>query len=415
MNYIQEIIKKQQENYHNKYYINFRKEAIKGKLTKAQFEEKFKYLYDNNYEQVQHTTIRKEMPAGTFSLTSNDYYFYLTLYDGKNYYWYTCNYRDDNKNVKSGSPFSKFSKLFKAKTNMTLKAAFGASKQEFKTLVPSPLYYINEMMPKYTWINHVSKEDFSSHYPSVAIYDLPDANTAITVKGYQKPNEEYKFAFYPDSGHIEIFGEFNTRDYMLPLKLFTAKAIRKEYITHYDLNIKKESKTILMKASKYTLKEEIEYFYSIKNNSIKDSEEYKQAKLFLLKFIGMMEQCSAKLYGSYPFAHLAAVIKWRANIKMFNYLEKIGYENIIQICVDGIIHTGKTIGVDEKKLGNLVKEVVDAKFIQRGINQYIIKNKETEERRFAGFDVDTDKNIEDWKASSKVNFKKYILNKDWSK
>ena len=98
---------------------------------------------------------------------------------------------------------------------------------------------------------------------------------------------------------------------------------------------------------------ELRKHYDIKNTFDKNTDEYKKAKLVLNKFIGMFEMNYESGYKTAPYAHLAAVIKWRANIKMFNLINKIGEENIIQVIVDGIIHKGNAVGSKEKQLGNL--------------------------------------------------------------
>lgn len=406
------IIAKQQKEYHNKKYINFRIEANKDRLTKDELETKLDTIIDKGYKYIEPTTKRARMPENSYSLTYNDRIIKLAIYDGKDYYWFTTDYRDDNKNKDTGSPFSDFKKRFKERTNSDLKSEFGATEQWFKVCCPQPLYYQSPLWAKETYINKVVKEDFSSHYPSNAISDLPDAKTAVKVDHYVEPNEEYPFAFYIKSGHIAVYNEFNSRNYIKEVKLFSARISKKrEYDTNYELP-KAKDETILMKKAKLNIKPEIEYYYNLKNNSKKDSQEYKDAKLFILKFIGMMEQCNKVIYKSYPFAHLAAVIKWRANIKTFSILKKIGYDKVIQVCVDGFIHRGKPQGGNVKALGNLITEFDNAKFIQKGINQYILEQDGIIERKTAGFDIDTESNdITDWKASSKVKFISYIKSK----
>lgn len=321
-------------------------------------------------------------------------------------------YRDDSKNKDTGSPFSEFRQMFKERTGITMTEAFGKTDQSYKRCCPQPLYYQSPFWAKETWLNGICKEDFSSHYPSNAIGQLPDASTAITKSGRVKPDEEYRFAFYIKSGHVAEYGRFDSHDYMRETATFSAKVSdKKQYETDYSIKDEDEI-TVLMKASEYNLETEIRHFYDIKNKAVKDSPEYKSAKLFLLKFIGMMEQCNPVMYNSYPYAHMAAIIKWRANVKTFNTLKKIGYDKVIQICVDGFIHAGKPVGCHEKQLGNLVVEFDKAKFIQKGINQYILKQGDETEHKTAGFDVNTDSDdITEWLASPKVKFLTYIKSK----
>lgn len=412
LRFLRNKIEKQRYQYHEKTYINFRKESKRQRLLKDALEAKLDALIASGYKYIGHTTLRAKMEPKSYSLSYNDRIIKLSVFDGKNYYWYSTDYHDDNKNKETGSPFATFKKKFKIRTDKTLLEAFGATKQYFKTCTPQPLYYQSPFWATRTWINNICKEDFSSHYPANAIGMLPDANTAKELDGTVLPNEEYKFAFYVRSGHMAVYNEFNTRDYIQQAEIFGAKVSKERmYATNYNLDPKYD-KTILMKAANYNLEPEMNYYYAIKNNAEKDSKEYKEAKLFMLKFIGMMEQCSPIMYESYPFAHLAAVIKWRANIKTFKILKEIQYNNVIQVCVDGIIHAGKPVGTTEKALGNLITEISKAKLIQKGINQYIIKSKDKTERRTAGYDVNVESdNINDWQASTKVKFLTYIKNK----
>lgn len=405
-------IKKQRQQYHNKKYVNFGKEAKKTKLTKDQLEAKLEELTDLQYQCISHSTIRANIKPMTYSLCYNDHNITLTTYDGQQYRWYTTNYHDDAKNKDTGYPFAQFRKDFLARTGKTMTEAFGATDQSMKICCPMPLYYQNLFYAKNKWINHVKKEDFSSHYPSNAIGYLPDASTAKEIKGRVKPDEIYRFAFYIKSGHVAEYGRFDSHDYMRAIKIYSAKVSREiDFPKNYDISDDEEI-TILMKAAKYNIDPEIQATYDRKNNCPKDSEEYKQAKLFMLKFIGQMEQCDPLRYQGYPYAHIAAVIKWRANIKTFRTLKFIGEDKIIQVCVDGFIHQGKIAGCKEKALGNLITEFDDARFIQRGINQYILKQGDKEDRKSSGLDVNiNDDDISHWQASPKVKFLEYMQEK----
>lgn len=405
------FIKKCRKQYHDSKYVYYRKESISIKCTKDDLENKLNNLISDGYEQIIHTTKRNLIKPKTYSFTYNDRCMYLSYYDGKQFFWITTNYKDDRKNLKSPRTFKEFSDMFKKRTRQTLAEAFGSTEQFFKRCVPQPLYHTNLKYKKFKWYDDVSKEDISSHYPSCACGILPDASTAIIKDGQVNPNSEYEFAFYIRSGHVSVYNEFDSRNYIDMQMLFKSEE-NKARLFKPNYFIKSENdKTILMKRANQCLKDEMYYYYNLKNNSPKDSKEYGLAKLFMLKFIGQMEQCDLKAYNSHPFAHLAAVIKWRANIKMFHKLLEIGKDNIVQLCVDGIIHRGPCIGTDEKELGNLVTEVKHGKFIHRGMNAYIIDDGVNREIRTSGYDIDTDKDIKEWKASKKVNFLKYMKEK----
>ena len=412
MDYVEKIIARQRKAYHNKIYVDYRKQAEIIKLKKNELEDRLNWLTESGYRRINHTTLKSKIEPKTYMLCYNDHLIKLSYFDGKKYYWCTTNYHDDTKNLDTPNSFKMFKNMFKKRTGVNLLKAFGRVSQVYKVYCPKPLYYISPGFLKYVWYQNICKEDYSSHYPNAATQSLPDSNTAQVIDEYVKPTEEYKFAFYPDSGHVAVFGEFDSHDWIKEVKVFSASVkIKSAFLPNYD---KKEKKTILMKESKYSLKEEIMHFYNIKTRSPKDSVAYNDAKIFLLKFIGMLEQVNPIVYNSYPYAHLAAVIKWRANIKTFNTIKQIGYNKIIQICVDGFIHAGDPIGTDEVYLGSLNTEVKGARFIQRGINQYILENKAEHYRelKHVGLDVNVkSNNISAWVASAKVNFIEYIKSK----
>lgn len=406
MNYVERIVARQQKEYHSQLYVNFRKEAEISKLTKNELLETVDDLIEKDYTFRKHTTIREKIIPKSYSLTYNDRLIMLSYYDGHKHCFCTTNYHDDKKNEETPNSFKEFKKLFVKRTGLTMLKAFGRTTQTFKRCCPNPLYYLNRGYELAVWYKDVTKEDYTSHYPSSALGSLPDATTALEVEGEANPTPEYKFAFYPDSGNIAIYGELDSREWIEHVDIYSSKTKRDKFVPNYR---KPNSRTILMKEAKYDLKEEVMHYYNIKSNTPKDSQAYHNAKIFLLKFIGMLEQCSPMIYKSYPFAHLASVIKWRSNIKMFKTIEQIGRRNVIQICVDGIIHLGKPIGSTVKDIGVLNIEFVNAKFVHRGINQYILKDSTKEERKHAGLDVNVSSNeIMNWMASPKVDFLTYM-------
>lgn len=409
MNYVERIVAKQQRQYHKEIYVDYRKDSVIGKLRRKELEDRLEWLTESGYTLIKHTTLRDKIPPKSYSLSYNDHLIKLTYFDGKKHYWCTTNYHDDTKNLDTPNSFKMFKQMFKARTGVNLLKAFGRTQQTYKKFCPKPLYYISPLFEKCKWYQNICKEDYSSHYPNAATQALPDANTTKLVEEFVQPNEEYKFAFYPDTGHVAVFGEFDSHDWIKEIKEFSANAKNtNRFPPNYNA---KDKRTILMKQSQYDLKKEIVHFYDIKARSPKDSTDYNDSKIFLLKFIGMLEQVSPRVYTSYPYAHLAAVIKWRANIKTFNTIKKIGYNKIIQICVDGFIHAGEPIGTNEIYLGSLNTEVTGARFVQRGINQYILENKEQhyKEVKHVGLDVNVKSyNVMTWLASDKVNFIEYI-------
>lgn len=403
---LKKLVKEQQERYHKKIYINHKKEAEKIRVNHKKFEEILKDIISKNYTQIKPTTVRKKIKNNSFSCCCRSKKILsLMIYENdKSIKNYITSLRD-SKNNKQESPMPIIKSEFLARTGKSLKAAFGNTEQYFKICVPQPLYYKSILYPDYIKIKNVSVEDFSSHYPAAAVELLPNANTAKRVNSYVKPDEEYRFAFYPETGHIAVYNEFDTHNYAGNQKIFGAQETKDRlFKTNYS---KHETYTILMKAADEKLVE-LSKHYEIKNTFDKDTDEYKKAKLVLNKFIGMFEMNYESGYKTAPYAHLAAVIKWRANIKMFNLINKIGEENIIQVIVDGIIHKGKAVGSTEKKLGNLIIEAENAELIQRGISQYIVFGEKVI-KKHQGLDLNLESDdIKKWSASPKVNFLEYI-------
>lgn len=389
---------------HDHRYINFRKEADKDRLDHDAFIDKLNELINNEYQRIPVTTLRAKMPPKSFTLAlRHSTMVTLAVFDGTKYEFYSSHIKNA-KNKDTSSPMPMFKKQFLDRTGKTLVEAFGKTAQYFKVCVPQPIYYQSSLYPNYQKLKGVCKEDFSSHYPSCASQKLPDANTTKVVNEYVLPDEEYEFAFYPETGHIAIYNELDSHKYIKEQELYGADITNRKFKTDYH---GRETKTVLMKAAKEKIVE-LAVYYDIKNKCLKGTPEYDHAKLFLNKFLGMFEQNDLKNYSRLPFAHLAAVIKWRANIKMFNLIKRIGEFNIIQIVVDGLLHFGPAVGTNEQKMGNLICEEENATVIQRGINQYIVFGKEIT-KCHAGLDVDIESdNIKDWKASEKIMFVKYI-------
>lgn len=405
MSYLGKLIQKQQKEYRNRTYVlHYSKDVISKCVKHDEFIELVKDAQEK-YKKIKCTSIRKQFPNNCFTLIHIERANELSLYihkDKKFYRYYTK--EKDAKNIKHINPLVEFKAKFKERTNIDFIKAFGKVPQYFKTCVPQPIYYQNKAFGTEVVINHVSKEDFSSHYPWAASQLLPDATTMKIVNEYVKPTDEYQFCFYPETGHIAIYNEFDTHNYTKLQQIYGASDKDRHFKTDY---LKHETYTVVLKASKFKIAE-LGAYYDIKNSYLKDSDEYNQAKLFLNKFLGMFQMNNTNAYNHYPYAHLAAVIIWRANIKMFNLLRQIRPENVIQVCVDGVLHVGQPQGTNVKQLGNLITEETNAKLVQKGINQYIVFGKEIH-KAHAGLDINIESNnIKDWQASTKVDITKYI-------
>lgn len=262
---------------------------------------------------------------------------------------------DKNEYHKSISALADIKSKFKELTNKTFKQCFGTVEGKLERCVPKQLYWSKNE----PYCGNINSVDFSSHYPASLCDILPDSHTAIVKAGTIKPTAEYPFAFYTKSGHIAIYNELDTHNWLFnqSLKLedlFRLKTIKKpDDIKVFDDTFKQyitldEDETILMKASQYTLKDTYLHFYNLRKSD-------PDAKLALNASIGQMHR---KIYNRDKYAHLAAVAIARANQKMLNLISKIKFKDIIQIQVDGILYTGnKQLGILDKYLGAPVQEV----------------------------------------------------------
>lgn len=61
---------------------------------------------------------------------------------------------------------------------------------------------------------NVNKADKTAAYPSEFQGKLPTLENHKVVQGRAKPTEEYPFAFYINSHHLAIYGEFDSRDFL---------------------------------------------------------------------------------------------------------------------------------------------------------------------------------------------------------
>ena len=295
---------------------------------------------------------------------------YICVHKEEGLIKYRCQLFSNEIKEQSINAIKEISERFKKRTNVTFKKAFGTAEKEFLRCVPKQLYYSVDK----EFFGLINSVDYSSDYPSQLCTTLPDSNTSIRLEGTVAPNEEYPFAYYINSGHMAIYNELDTHKWLLNIHfqeedMFRYKTFNKFYddLFHEELSGENDI-TILMKASKYNLKPEYEHFYELKD--VDDS-----AKRIMNKSIGQMHK---RKYDCYKYAHLAAVSIARANQKMFNLVKEIGFKNIIQIQVDGVLYTGENkYGVEpkEKYLGSLVQEAYQYPCRWKQFGCYMIKNK----------------------------------------
>lgn len=367
----------------------------------------------NGYKWALSGKYTKDMPKKVYWLTEENSYFKLIYKENGKLMSYMTNIITDRKNVKEDNILeysleSEFDKLH----GITFKKNFGTTPHYYKRYVPGLFHYDNEDY-FFTKVNHVGKVDFSSHFIACSMGRLPDANTAITVNGYVEPNEEYPFAFYPRSHNIAEYGVFNTRSWL-------RKWGRKTKAGLYAIPIWKDENdysleddvTILMKSAQYTLDEQLLKLYNIKESFPKNSKEYKEAKVAMLKMVGKFEMNKEVYYKKRPYAHLAAIIKGRAIQRMINLTAKLNKSSIIQIIVDGLIYNnfeGIVLGDENVSLGGLKQENVDANGQFRLHNQYILEENGLFTKCHAGFDLNIESNnIDDWGVIDKSLFRQQV-------
>lgn len=350
-------------------YIYWKREETYIVLKIKEFEEKLAYVRCYGKE-ANSKTIRAEWNFNSYKLEKKGYYNHLFVFEGEGKYMhYTTNIFDDSKNISyvrdkhEGTRCNQIEQaLFKKLNSVSERTAFGYCDREIiYRCIPKQLYYINERY-KNKNIEHVSKVDFSSHYPNNMQGDMPDWKTKIEKKGYIKPTKEFPFAFYIRSGMCAEYNVFDMHDWL------NSKLVMRLFGDRYTPVPNEEEVTILCKASKYTFDSTIKYLYNKKSaGELIDGIE---AKKVLNASIGYKHLSNISSKRS-RLDHIAAIVLGRANQKMIDLYENLGSSNVLQLVVDGIIYKeANKIGVDEKFLGALHQELLDCEFRMRGINQY---------------------------------------------
>lgn len=343
--------------------INWTTEAVHKKITQEEMRKKYEALLSTGYKLIDNKNSRKNFTGKEFFLEKKNGYRNIYVMENEKYNVYFTHELDDGKNSRERITGAKAVSLFFDKFNELngcnkkgFNSFFGNSEEEIKKCVPKGFYFKNlEYQDRI--IKNVSAVDFCSHYSSSAMGDLPDANHYIKLKGIQSPTPVYPFAFYPVSGNCSEYKKFNTR-------IWHFSDFEPFLCDSNKIDFKKEY-TILMKKSEKTLDKTFEWFY----NRRKENENYKTV---MNATIGMFH---TKSYAAYRYAHIAAIAIARANQATLKLAEKIGINNILQICVDGIIYKGnENFGVYEKGLQKLHQEYAGAEIKIRGMNCYVVKN-----------------------------------------
>lgn len=283
----------------------------------------------------------------------------------------THNSEERNTRKLSGKDaYRTVSKMFKERVGKGLKSAFGSvEKNSWHTMVPPPPKWQD---PAETGevVSHVYKADVSSCYPYELSKTLPSAKKkdTKTVQGRVSPTEEYPFAFYTKSGHMSIWQEFDTRDaqsWDVPTEVAFPRVMSKKGIPFYREVDDADEVTVLMKASPYSLADEMRTLYNGRN-------EHQEYKLVMNAFIGYL--WSTRLWKTTNLSHIVAVVLNRARLRMMNVMREIterGGKPLL-VAIDSVAwqydrYQGWT---DTKELGAFVREYVDVQLVMAKNGQY---------------------------------------------
>lgn len=330
---------------------------------------------------------------------------------------YTTNTFDNTKNTGEmsfeGSEARKHAETIFKKFNgegMSTRKAFGTSTlprgiNEFTNQFPEAMhaicpkspYYLMESLAGMKMKNKITKLDYSSNFPSQARGRMPDSRTGIVVDGWVDPTPEYPFVFRNDGSSAEL-DRFDTRDWRDdPIFKNSLSIWEKFYLAGDDCmriqngdgtytkrpvwmpNSTEPHKTLMMKASEYTLDDVVNYLYKTKREAEEGSEEYRKAKLALNAWIGTYG--SANMRGIVPMDHVRNVIIARAVQQHYEtYWDLTSKGNIvISMIVDSFImiqSDNEHYGTEEKYLGALHRdyEKVGEFCTTAKLNQYYAKD-----------------------------------------
>lgn len=364
-------------------YINWRQEAIFETYTIDAFNELLEDLTANGTEVREGFTIRLNYKEDYWSLTQKGYWKKLYFYRDGKYHVIFSHALDDKKNQDQQKGLSVPNKGLKCNTlinekfkelnGVSRRKAFGyCDKEKINKCCPKQLYYIKgeDVLKE---LNHVSKVDYSSHYPASQCGRMPTWTGCKEVEGCVKPTEEYPFAFYLKAQMCAEYGVFDMHDWYKKDKYreFVFNLYYDEQLINRDADIGET--TILCKASEYTMDSTFDYFYSEKkNDKYKELKEGITAKDVLNASIGY-EHLKNMANSRNRLDHLACITIARANQKILDLACQPGIKGrVLMIVVDSIIYKSPYyMGDKEEKLGSLKQEHLDCDFIMRGTNQYM--------------------------------------------
>lgn len=252
---------------------------------------------------------------------------------------------------------------FKERTGESIRKAFGIvnPEEDFKGFQYSPIIWTDKKWLGMT-MNNIYKADISSAYPYNLSKSLPDAHTAIRVPGRVKPTSEYPFAFYINSNQLAIYNEFDTADYkdhFLNNAFNNFDQWADDYTNRLHYQETDKELTILMKASQYNLKPEMEELYAGK--ALDDS-----CKQTMVAFIGALSSLNPMCNNHNTMRHISSIVYARHIIRMMKLYDQIQSQGgiIVSIATDSIIWVSKKdikVYDEVKYLGSFYLEYKNAR------------------------------------------------------
>ncbi len=369
----------------NRVYIDWNK-TPKVQLTKKEYDDKLDQLREIGKEVSGYKTVLADFMSYKITWRHDRKYKddYIYVKDENNNlirYWWRVN---GNEGKPGGCfAYNLLNKQFKEKNDLTLRTAFGCidDKTQWdnwkKMQLPAPMYFNNRLAQ----INfeHVYKADISSAYPYQATKPLPDAHTAVHYDHYVKPTEEYPFAFYMNSHHIEIYNELKTNRIMMSDMYYKISQWKQENntSTKHNFDSCEQEHTILMKASEHSLKDLMQRLYDNRNDD-------PLAKQISVSFFGMLQSIKEDCQRNF-MPHVSAVIyarHWDYMSKIYNEIISKG-NSVMQIQTDSFVWIGKPIdsAKQEKCLGGLHSEYENCRFRQNSLGNYVFEK----DGKFFGF------------------------------
>ena len=366
--------------------IEWNKDAITVKVTREKWNALIDaYRANRDFEEVKNVNDERRFRFvywfGKFQISTKDKK-YPVLYVGTpagDLFRFIVNAVDDEKNAPHVGGYEAYkivSREFRKNNLVGIDTVFGKVEPWFKKFVKPAIIEIN---PRYALQNNYGtyKADFSSAYPAASCGILPDAHTAITIKGRIKPSQEYPFAFYKKSGHLAEYGRYSSIEWLKTfygkyIMLHDGQTVKDEYDSKTIKLNPDDDETILMKAAGYGLTKTMHALYNRKG----ESENIKQA---MVAFFGF---CQSIKFNRGKQAHIVAVVYARHIQKMIETTAALKEAGCVPLmyATDSIAWRGKPpegLCADQKKIGAFVLEYKNAVLRYKACGVYALQDLKT--------------------------------------